>query len=47
MEQAAVKEQVINSVHKIQVEINRVEHKAIGARKVLEQHLKGFETAKV
>ena len=36
VEQAAGKQSVFDSVHEIKVEINRVEHEAICARKVLE-----------
>ena len=32
-------------MHKIKVEINRVEHGAIHAHQALDQRLKGFETA--
>ena len=32
-------------VYEIKVEVNRVEHDAIHARKVLEQRLKGIEDA--
>ena len=39
MDQAAVKQQVADSVHEIKVEINRVEHGAIRARQVLEPRM--------
>ena len=45
VDQAARKQSVSNSVDEIKVEINRMEHEAIRARKVLEQCLKGFEDA--
>ena len=41
-----VKQKVSNSVHKIKVEINRVEHEAIRAHQVLEQRLKRFEDSR-
>ena len=45
MDQAARKESVSDSVHEVKIEINRVEHEAIRACKVLEQRLKGIEDA--
>ena len=38
-------QQVADSMHEIKVKINRVEHNAIRALQILEQPLKGFETA--
>ena len=40
-----MKQQVIDSVHKIKVEVYRMEHEAISACQVLEQCLQGFEIA--
>ena len=45
VDQAARKQQVTDSVHEIKVKINHLEHEAIRTRQVLEQRLKGFETA--
>ena len=43
--QGAGKQAVSDSVHKIKVEINRVEQEAIRARQVIDQRLKGYEDA--
>ena len=40
-----MKQQVVDNVYKIKVEINRVEHEAIHACQVLQQCPKGFEIA--
>ena len=45
MEQTAGKQSVSDSVHELKMEINRVEHEAIRACQVIEQHLKSFKTA--
>ena len=45
MDQAAGKESVLDSVHELKVEINRVEHEALRARQVIDQRLKSFEDA--
>ena len=45
VDQAAGKQSISDSVHEIKVEINRGEHEAICACKVLEQRLKGIEDA--
>ena len=45
VEQAARKQQLLDSMHEIKMEINRIEHEAIHARQVLDQRLKGFEMA--
>ena len=45
MDQAVGKESVLDSVHELKVEINRVEHEALRARQVIDQRLKGYEDA--
>ena len=45
MDQAARKQSVLDSVHEIKWEINRVEQEAIHARQVIDQRLKGYEEA--
>ena len=45
VDQAAGKQAVLDSVHELKGEINRVEHEALCARQVIDQRLKSFEAA--
>ena len=45
MDQAAGKQSVLDSVHELKVELNRVDHEALRACQVIDQRLKGYEDA--
>ena len=45
LDQAAGRKSVSDSVYELKTEINRVEQEAIRARQVIDQRLKGYETA--
>ena len=45
VDQAAGKQLMADSVHELRTELNRVEQEAIRARQVIDQRLKGYETA--